>query len=271
MLLFPRLLALAFAITAITSMVSCSSVPEVPEDRTLDNRAWWTGGGVEGERKIVIDLSAQRLRYFKGGKLVGVSPISSGKEGTSTLNGNFSIKEKDIDHRSATYGAFVDENGSVVESDVNAHKDKAPPGTKFLGASMRYCMRIVGGFCMHEGYLPGYPASHGCVRLPTRMAQIFFEDTPLGTPVQIIGHGSHAVAEEHVPIGHGEVAAAEPSDDDDEAGDDDDEPRKKRKQTEIVRRAEVAHVDSTPRSNRFETARSLRKKYGKRSGTMYLD
>lgn len=249
-------------------MVSCSSAPEpVAEDRTLDSRAWWTGGGVEGDRKIVIDLSAQRLRYFKGGKLVGVSPISSGKEGTSTLRGNFAIKEKDIDHRSATYGAFVDDSGAVVESDVNAHKDKAPPGTKFLGASMRYCMRIVGGFCMHEGYLPGYPASHGCVRLPTRMAQIFFHETPLGTPVEIVGHGSNAVSESAVPIGHGEVAASEPS------ADDGDEPQKKRGKVEVVRRAEIADVDSAAqaaRASRFQTARELKKKY-KRSGTMYLD
>lgn len=259
---------------AAISMVSCSSVPEeVAEDRTLDNRAWWTGGGVEGERKIVIDLSAQRLRYYKGGKLVGMSPISSGKEGTSTLRGNFAIKEKDIDHRSATYGAFVDDSGAVVESDVNAQKDKAPPGTKFLGASMRYCMRIVGGFCMHEGYLPGYPASHGCVRLPTRMAQIFFHETPVGTPVEIVGHGSQAVSESAVPIGHGEVAASEPTDDDDEVGGDDDELRKKRKPTEIVRRAELADADSASsaaRATRFQTARELRRKY-KRSGTMYLD
>lgn len=272
MLLLPRSFALALAAVAVTSIVSCSSTPEVPEDRTLDNRAWWTGGGVEGERKIVIDLSAQRLRYYKGGKLVGVSPISSGKEGTSTVNGNFTVLEKDIDHRSAAFGAFVDENGEVVQSDVDCRKDKAPPGTKFLGANMRYCMRIIGGFCMHEGYLPGYPASHGCVRLPTRMAQIFFEDTPVGTPVQIVGHGSHAVAEGEVPLGRGEVAASEPTDDD-EAGDDDDGSRKKRKQVEIVRRAEVAHVDSAAnaaRASRFQTARELRKKY-KRGGTMFLE
>lgn len=270
MLLFTRSLALAFAATAITSMVSCSSVPEVPEDRTMDNRAWWTGSSVEGERKIVIDLSSQRLRYFKGGKLVGVSPISSGKEGTSTVSGNFTVLEKDIDHRSAAFGAFVDDSGAIVQSDVDSRRDKPPAGSKFLGASMRYCMRIVGGFCMHEGYLPGYPASHGCVRLPTRMAQIFFDETPVGTPVQIIGHGSNAVAEDEVPLGKGEVAAAEPGDDDDEVGDDDDEPKaKKRKPTEIVRRAVAANAEPG-HATRFETARSLRKKY-KSGGTMMLE
>lgn len=264
-----RHLVLALGVVTVTTAVtSCSSAPEVSEQRTpVDNRAWWTGQGVEGERKIVIDLSAQRLRYYKGGRLVGMSPISSGKEGTSTVNGNFTIKEKDIDHRSSTYGAFVDDGGSVVVSDVHSKKDKAPPGTKFLGASMRYCMRIIGGFCMHEGYLPGYPASHGCVRLPTRMAQIFFDETPLGTPVQIIGHGSHAMSESAVPIGHGEVAASEPT------AADGDEPQKKRGKVEVVRRAELAHVDSTARAARaarFQTARELKKKY-KRSGTMYLD
>jgi hypothetical protein len=75
---------------------------------------------------------------------------------------------------------------------------------------MRYFMRIVGGIGMHEGYLPGYPASHGCIRLPTKMAAIFFEHTPQGTPVEVIGAGSLAVTEEAIPLGEQPIAAAPP-------------------------------------------------------------
>ena len=274
-MILTRHLAFAVALAAAATLTSCSSTPEVPEVAALDNRAWWTGDGVEGPRKIVIDLSAQRLRYFKGGKLVGVSPISSGKEGTSTVNGHFKVLEKDIDHRSSVFGAFVDDSGNIVQSDVDARKDKAPPGSKFLGASMRYCMRIVGGFCMHEGYLPGYPASHGCVRLPTRMAEIFFNETPVGTPVEVVGHGSLAAVEEEIPLGHGQVATAEPGDEeDDEEEEDGEDARATRQVRETIRRADVADAGSSDvsRGARYQSARSLRQKYKKQKGsTWYLE
>jgi lipoprotein-anchoring transpeptidase ErfK/SrfK len=50
---------------------------------------------------------------------------------------------------------------------------------------MPYFLRIQGGTGLHAGYLPGYPASHGCVRLPEGMALKFFEDASVGTPVEI--------------------------------------------------------------------------------------
>ena len=50
---------------------------------------------------------------------------------------------------------------------------------------MPYFMRIVGGIGMHAGYLPGYPASHGCIRMPEFMAENFFNSVSVGTPVTI--------------------------------------------------------------------------------------
>lgn len=269
-----RQFALALAVSAAGLMSSCSSTtPEEVENDPLGNRAWWAGDGVEGSRKIVIDLSAQRLRYFKGGKLVGVSPISSGREGRSTLNGNFRILDKDLDHRSSLYGAFVDDSGAIVQEDVDSRLDKAPSGTKFMGASMRYFMRIVGGIGMHEGYLPGYPASHGCIRLPTKMAEIFFNETPQGTPVEVIGHGTLASTEEEIPLGKGEVATQAPEPDDEEE-DDEDKPKDKvkdgKKAGETVRRAVAANSENTQNGGRYQSARAFRKKY-KPGATMYLE
>ncbi len=194
-----------FLVAAVVVLSSCATAPPQANRPPEDNRAWWKGDGVEGKPRLVINLSEQRVQYYKGGELVGVSPISSGREGRDTLNGRFSVIEKDLNHRSSLYGSYVDSAGEIVVGDVDSRTDPRPPGTKFVGASMRYFMRIVGGIGMHEGYLPGYPASHGCIRLPTKMAAIFFRETPHGTPVEIIGQGSLAASEEPIPIGSDET------------------------------------------------------------------
>ncbi len=181
--------------------ISCSSSKQEVGENPLTSRAWWKGDGVAGKPKIVINLSTQRVQYYKGAALVGVSPISSGRESHGTMTGSYRILDKDVDHRSSLFGAYVDKEGSVVQGDVDTRTDPAPSGTKYVGANMRYFMRIIGGIGMHEGYLPGYPASHGCIRLPTKMAVIFFNETPEGTPVEITGHSSLAATETAIPIG----------------------------------------------------------------------
>ncbi len=192
------LLILAWSIVGI----SCSSSDSENVDNPLSSRAWWKGDGVAGKPRIVINLSTQRVQYYKGKELVGVSPISSGRESFGTITGSFRILDKDENHRSSLFGAFVDaKDGHMVQEDVDTRTDRAPPGTKYMGASMRYFMRIVGGIGMHEGYLPGYPASHGCIRMPTKMAAIFFKETPVGTPVEIVGESALAAMEEAIPIG----------------------------------------------------------------------
>lgn len=155
-------------------------------DQPIDDGSWWKGDGVEGKPSMKISLSEQKLYFMKGGVVVGMSPISSGREGHDTKPGKFSVIEKDIDHKSNLYGDFVDSTGVVVKKDVAVRKDKRPPGTKFDGANMRYFMRVTGAIGMHEGYLPGFPASHGCIRLPTKMAEIFYRESSLGTPVVIV-------------------------------------------------------------------------------------
>ncbi|HYF35093.1 MAG TPA: L,D-transpeptidase family protein [Prosthecobacter sp.] len=170
------------ASAALVLCVSCASTPEIQEPKP-DH--FWIGDGVSGSPRMVISLSQQRLYYFKGDKLVGASPVSTGREPGWTKTGSFRISQKDIDHRSSAYGSFVAADGTVVEDDVDARTDTPPPGTRFVGAEMHYFMRVIGAIGMHKGYLPGYPASHGCIRLPGKMAEIFFHATPLGTPVEV--------------------------------------------------------------------------------------
>lgn len=108
---------------------------------------------------IVVSLADQRLYAYHGQMLVAWSNISSGRPGHETPTGAFTVSEKDVDHHSSLY-------------------DNAP---------MPYFMRLTdGGVGMHAGELPGYPASHGCVRLPFSMARELYHHVESGTRVEII-------------------------------------------------------------------------------------
>jgi len=153
---------------------------------TGDNISYWDGDEIGGQPSIKIDLAEQRAYFYKGDQLVGVSVASTGREGYGTPPGEFRITQKDIDHASNLFGDYVDQGGQVVMRNINIKQDPQPPGTNFRGAAMPYFLRIHGGIGMHAGYLAGYPASHGCIRLPEQMAIRFFQNAPVGTPVKII-------------------------------------------------------------------------------------
>ncbi len=191
----------ALLLTTVAVLASCRSAPprsqtayleafgsqSVPQSGAYGNDtvSYWDGDGLSGPPSILIDISDQRAYFYKGDTLAGVSSLSTGDEGHATTTGTFKIIEKDADHRSNLYGDFVDDAGNVVVRDVAALKDKPPPGTRFLGSDMQHFMRFHGGTGMHKGYLPGYAASHGCVRMPEHMARIFFNNVALGTPVTV--------------------------------------------------------------------------------------
>lgn len=136
---------------------------------------------------IYISLAKQRLFLFLGNQLAVTSPISSGRRPGWTPEGSFKILEKDPSHRSNIYGNFVDDEGRVIRAGISARRDSAPSGTHFQGAPMLYFMRLTDrGVGLHVGILPGYPASHGCIRLPEEMAKVIYDTTPLNAPV-IVG------------------------------------------------------------------------------------
>ena len=157
----------------------------VSSDAPVDNVSYWDGDGVPGNPSIKISLSEQRAYFYKGGQLVGISQLSTGREGLDTPTGTFKIIGKDIDHASSIYGDYVDQFDNVVVPNIDRKKDPKPPGTHYKGAPMPYYMQIAPGFGLHAGYLPGYPASHGCIRMPEFMAEDFFNNVDLGTPVTI--------------------------------------------------------------------------------------
>jgi hypothetical protein len=153
--------------------------------KEFDNYSHWDGDGVSGAPNLLIKLSHQRAYFYKAGELVGVSTISTGREGFGTPRGNFKIVQKDKEHASSLYGKYVNNRGELIKDDIDRSKDPLPPGAKFVGAPMPFFMRITGGVGMHEGFLPGYPASHGCIRMPRAMAEAFFRNVEVGTPVTI--------------------------------------------------------------------------------------
>lgn len=157
-----------------------------PSRANFDNVSYWDGDGVSGPPSVRISLGEQRAYFYKGDQLVGVSIISSGREGFNTGSGSFRLQQKDIDHKSSLYGDYVDGHGGIIRKDIDTSKDPRPPGAIFDGAKMPFFMRIHGGVGMHEGFLPGYPASHGCIRMPRFMAEKFFYNVEVGTPVQIV-------------------------------------------------------------------------------------
>ena len=135
---------------------------------------------------VRVSLPKQRAYLMVGDQVAADSPISSGKTGHGTPRGNFSVLEKDPDHRSSIYGDFVDRSGRTVRAGISAKIDSAPSGTHYVGASMRWFMRLTGeGVGMHVGILPGYPASHGCIRMSPDGAKLFYDTVKIGTPVTV--------------------------------------------------------------------------------------
>jgi lipoprotein-anchoring transpeptidase ErfK/SrfK len=151
-----------------------------------DTVSYWDGDGVSGSPSITINLGEQKAFFYKDGRLVGVSMISSGREGYRTPPGQYKVLQKSKDHVSNLYGDYVDHGDNVMVANVGVKSDPKPPGAKFRGAPMPYFLRFHGGYGLHAGFLPGFAASHGCVRMPERMAQIFFANVSHGTPVRVI-------------------------------------------------------------------------------------
>lgn len=185
------------AIAALLFPTGCASLqpgsrppkpprPPVSELPPSARKSYWNAEGIKGAPWIVIVLNEQRAYFFKNQTIVGDSKISSGKKKFETPPGEYKVIQKNKNHVSNLYGKILDAEGAVVKSDADMSKDKVPEGGSFAGAKMPFFLRFHGGYGLHAGRVPNYPASHGCVRLPTSMAPRFFEHAELGTPVSVI-------------------------------------------------------------------------------------
>lgn len=115
-----------------------------------------------GERKLTIFLDSQIFQYAEDGMLVRHGPISSGSPEHPTPSGSFKIQSKNKNKRSSSYTNYYNQN-----------------------TPMPYSLQFHGPYFIHEGYLPGNPASHGCVRLSYKDAKFLFERTRVGDAIVI--------------------------------------------------------------------------------------
>ncbi len=114
----------------------------------------------DGPVAVIVSLADQRVHVYRNGIRIAVSTCSTGKPGHRTPTGVFTVLQKDKHHHSSTY-------------------NNAPmPNMNRLTWS---------GIALHAGRLPGYPASHGCIRLPVKFSALLFQVTHIGTPVIIAG------------------------------------------------------------------------------------
>jgi lipoprotein-anchoring transpeptidase ErfK/SrfK len=107
---------------------------------------------------VVVNVKTQRATVYRNGLPIGATTVSTGKPGHSTPTGVFTILQKQVEHYSSLY-------------------DSAP---------MPYMQRLTwGGVALHAGKLPGYPASHGCIRMPYDFAKLLYGVTKLGMTVVV--------------------------------------------------------------------------------------
>jgi lipoprotein-anchoring transpeptidase ErfK/SrfK len=183
-----NLSSLAIAATAVGMLAGCATKPPPPPPPKPAPAKpvppyTWNDTVSKGAPKIVVDVSKQRAYFYRGDIRVGETRCSTGKKGFATQVGSYAVTQKDKNHLSNLYGSFVNGSGDIVKRDVDMSKMKVPEGCSFQGAKMPFYMRFTGGYGLHAGHVPDYPASHGCVRLPRVMAEHFFENAQVGTPV----------------------------------------------------------------------------------------
>lgn len=161
--------ALGLILCALAAAPAHASEPALRPGQSL----WHPEVAPQGPLVAVVSLDEQRLYVYRNGVAIGYSTISSGRRGHETPTGVFTILEKDRDHHSNKY-------------------DDAP---------MPYMERLTwDGVAMHGGTLPGYPASHGCVRLPQDFAERLFAITHRGDTVVVAGGKASPVAIVHPSV-----------------------------------------------------------------------
>jgi len=157
---FEFLACVSLAASAVPQRVELGHGSVVQTVRTLraGQFVWAPRAAPEGPMLLIVNLSTQRALLFRNGVPIGASTVSTGKTGHRTPTGVFTILQKQVEHYSSKY-------------------DSAP---------MPYMQRLTwGGVALHAGRLPGFPASHGCIRLPAGFAKLLYGATRLGMTVVI--------------------------------------------------------------------------------------
>lgn len=154
----------------------CAPVAEAAKKKaapaTMESRVarpgsyvWQPERSPDGAVLVVVSIPEQRAHIYRGGKRIGLTTVSTGSEGRDTPAGHFEILQKRVVHQSNLF-------------------DDAP---------MPFMQRLTwDGIALHAGAVPGYPASHGCIRLPRKLAEQLFAITDIGTRVIVADEHEYA-------------------------------------------------------------------------------
>ncbi|MES2596946.1 MAG: L,D-transpeptidase [Verrucomicrobiota bacterium] len=192
-----RHLARASLVTTALWLSACKTTPPTPPEPVPQPPAKpvglfeWKGEG-KSVTSIRINVDEQMAYLFNGEEQIGWTYVATGIPSFPTPTGDFKVMEKVSNKVSNLYGKGYDANGKLVNSDFKQGRDVLPAGGRFDPAKMPYFMRLTGdGVGMHIGPIPrpGKRASHGCIRLPSKVAGDIFKSTAIGTPVKITGSG----------------------------------------------------------------------------------
>jgi lipoprotein-anchoring transpeptidase ErfK/SrfK len=145
----------------VTSPVKASRpAPTVLGDDPLQpgEFAWVPQMSTGGPMMVLVNIKEQMAYVYRNGLRIGRTSVSTGKKGHETPTGVFTILQKNADHHSNLYN----------------------------NAPMPFMQRLTwDGVALHAGNIPGYPASHGCVRLPYEFSKLLFDATTMGVTVVI--------------------------------------------------------------------------------------
>jgi lipoprotein-anchoring transpeptidase ErfK/SrfK len=184
------------AVAGFGALCSCSLLPESGRTGgghsrspffTWHHGSYWDDDHSGGKAWMQVDLRHQVATFYRGKNKIGVAAISSGDERHRTPDGEYRILEKLEDKHSSSYGHVEDAHGRVVNADATP-RSRVPSGCKYVPAPMPYWMRLTWyGIGMHQGFLPGYAASHGCIRMDKKVVRYFYKAARVGMRVKVAG------------------------------------------------------------------------------------
>lgn len=151
---------LAAAMPAFAASIDAGMAVETAAATLAPNRFVWNDTATGAPVRIVVNIGEQRAYVYRGEQLVAATTVSTGKDGKDTPSGTFTILQKETMHHSNLYNA----------------------------APMPFMQRLTwDGVAIHAGRNPGFPASHGCIRVPAEFAKKLFNVTNVGTQVTVVG------------------------------------------------------------------------------------
>lgn len=180
---FSKLLAVSALTSFVTPIAGRGAlVNKLADELKNGEYNWFPERSPDGPILAIVSIPDQKVHVYRNGIRICASTCSTGKPGHATPTGVFKILQKDKDHKSSTYN------------------DAPMPNMNRLTWS---------GIALHAGNLPGYPASHGCVRLPMGFSELLFGVTKLGMTVIIADETSHPSTIVHPGMVLGDYAQKE--------------------------------------------------------------